>query len=97
MDLLLLTMDSLVKRNKKTGILTLANNEKATVEKLKMSIDSFKRLRDDAREDREGGGEGAGGGKGGRRPSTWVEADIKQGEYIRLKVHQGYPPGHQGK
>jgi hypothetical protein len=79
MDLLLLTMDSLVKKNKKTGALTLANTEKATVEKLKMSIDSFKRLRDDSREDRDSAGEGAGDRSGkGRRMQGVVETNIRK-------------------
>ena len=98
MDLLLLTMDSLVKRNKNTGILSLTNNKKATVEKLKMSIDSFKRLRDDAREDRDSGGEG-GSSKGVRRPSRWVETIIDSSggsKSIKITVHQGTPPGHPG-
>lgn len=69
MDLLLLTLDSLVKRNKKTGGLTLANKEKQTTEKLKMCIDSFKRLRDDSREDGENVKER---GTGGVRPMVQV-------------------------
>jgi hypothetical protein len=51
MDTLNLVLKSLLKKDRKTGTLVLANTEKATVEKLKMCIDSFKRLRDDTREE----------------------------------------------
>lgn len=76
MDLLLLTMDSLVKRNKKTGVLILANTEKATVEKLKMAIDSFKRLRDDSREGEPSSGGGSGGDASHRGPKTAVQVNV---------------------
>lgn len=79
MDLLLLTMDSLVKKNKKTGALTLANKEKQTVEKLKMAIDAFKKIRDDLRDGDPGSGEGAGDNSPkGRRMQGVVETNIRK-------------------
>ena len=47
-----LILDSLAKRDQ-TGRLALVSSERAEVEKLKHAIDSFKRLREDAREDED--------------------------------------------
>jgi hypothetical protein len=50
MELLNLVLDSMSKREEETGKLILTSAEKVTVEKLKLCVDAFKRLRDDSRE-----------------------------------------------
>ena len=50
MDLLNLLLDSMARHDEETGKMILTSSEKTTVEKLKLCVDAFKRLRDDARE-----------------------------------------------
>jgi len=45
MELLNLVLDSMSKREEETGKLILTSSEKVTVEKLKLCVDAFKRLR----------------------------------------------------
>jgi len=67
-----LIMDSLTKKDK-TGKLVLASSERTAVEKLKLAVDSFKRIREDTREteshqkemDRGPGGGTSGKNRGG--------------------------------
>lgn len=76
MDLLLLTLDSLVKEDKKTGKMVLISSEKSTAEKIKLAVDSYKKLRDDSREGDAGSGEGAAEGLGKRKPGVIVNVLI---------------------
>ena len=74
-SLLNLVLDSLTKRDEK-GEVVLTSTEKVTVEKLKMAIDSFKRLRDDSREGEPGSGEGSGGDGLHKGPKTAVQVNV---------------------
>jgi len=58
---LILLLDSMVTWDDETGRMVLTSSEKTAAEKLKLGIDSFKKLRDDSREDEPKIGEGDGG------------------------------------
>jgi hypothetical protein len=84
MDTLNLVLNSLLKKDRKTGALVLANTEKATVDKLKMCIDSFKRLRDDSREqaDHDDGDDPS---RGSKRPISMVYNRF-EGDVLKISV-----------
>jgi hypothetical protein len=70
-----LILDSLAKRDQ-TGRLALVSSERAAVEKLKHAVDSFKRLREDTREDEDHQKSMEPGGQVGSRSPRGVMVNV---------------------
>ena len=75
MGLLVMLLDSFSKQDEKTGKMVLTSTEKSIVEKLKLAVDSFKRLRDDSREQEDHSNEND-SGRGGKPPGVMVNVFI---------------------